>query len=64
MNKLEIDYFISNGKIHRIFQTEFTESDLHEWLQAKFENGDLPCPINLNREDFHVENVTVTKVEL
>ena len=61
---LEIDYFITDGNINRIFHTKFTDSDLHEYLENKFRNEDLPCPINLNREDFHVKSVDVTKIEL
>ena len=66
MKKLEIEYFIrdNESKINRIYRTEFTENDLQEYLQNKFENGDLPCPIHLNRENFKVDSVNVTKVEL
>ena len=66
MRKLEIEYFVRSEKdnINRLYYTEFTEDDLHEWLQHKFENGDLPLSINLNRENFKVNSVNVTKVEL
>lgn len=61
---IKIDYWLrENGIPPRVMSATITEAEILECLEQKFRNGDLPCPMNFNRElvsvEFSIESVTV-----
>ncbi len=54
--KIKIDYWLrEDGQASRLMHTEVSDVDIKEMLKEKFINGDLPCPMNFNRETVSVE---------
>lgn len=60
---IKVDYWLRENGNSRIMNTTITGQEIIEYLEQKFKNGDLPCPINFNREnvsvEFIIDSVTV-----
>ena len=61
--KIEIDYYLKQDNQTRIMHTAITDEDIMDLLKKKFQDGDLPCPINFIRDQvqvrFEIEKVIV-----
>jgi hypothetical protein len=56
--ELEVDYILwdsEHKKIEKFKTLKITESDIIEMLQNKYDNNELPIPINLNKDELKVE---------
>jgi len=56
--EIEVDYVLldsENKKIEKFKILKITESDIIEMLQSKYDNDELPIPINLNKDELKVE---------
>ena len=62
---IKIQYALMHeDKVYKFYNYELTESEIHEYLSFKFQNGDLPCPIHLNREDCKIDYTNVENIEI
>lgn len=61
--RIEIDYYLKQDKQTRLMHTTVTEEDIIDLLKKKFQDGDLPCPINFIRDQvdvrFEIDKVIV-----
>jgi len=53
--EIQIEYYIGEKGKKQIMHTTIKESDIMEMVESKFRDGDLPCPINYDRETVPVE---------
>jgi hypothetical protein len=53
--EIKIDYYIGESGNMRIMHTTVTEEQIIQMLEDSFRNGELPCPINYDRESVKVE---------
>ena len=60
---IKIDYWITEGDNKRLMSTTLNEDEIFNYLHNKFKDGELPCPIQFNRETasvrFEIDSVTV-----
>lgn len=52
--KIYIDYYIKDGESSRLMHTLISESDIFEFLEKQFRDGELACPIHFDRETCEV----------
>jgi hypothetical protein len=52
--EIKIDYYLKQDKLTRLMHTTITEDDIINILKQKFQEGDLACPINFNRDQVEV----------
>lgn len=65
--KIKISYSLrklDTGNIWTYYNTVITEAELEEMLKQRFKDGELPCPINLNRETSYIDDISVDNIEL
>lgn len=60
---IKVDYWLRESGHSRVMNATITEEEILQYLEQKFRSGDLPCPMNFNREsvsvEFSIESVTV-----
>lgn len=54
---------LHEGKVWSFYNHTFEEEDLIEILKEKFKNGDLSCPINLNRENCKIDYFSIDEIK-